>query len=65
MRIYRVKLWDDTGIPEAMRRWCDDHGKSVNAFVNQAIVEKLRGMDVHSMTVEEIEEVERRYNDGK
>lgn len=60
MRSFRVKIWDDTGIPEELKRWCNDHGESVNAFVNKAIAEKLQQMDVHSMTVEEIEEAERR-----
>lgn len=59
MRSYRVKIWDDTGIPEELRKWCNDHSESVNAFVNKAIAEKLQKMDVHSMTIEEIEEVER------
>lgn len=56
---YRVKIWNDCGIPEELRKYCMDHGVSVNAFVNQAIAEKLQRMDVHSMTVAEIEEVER------
>ena len=56
---FRVKIWDDTGIPEELRRWCKDHCMSVNAFVNMAIAEKLQKMDVHSMTIAEIEEVER------
>jgi len=60
MRSFRVKIWNDTGIPEELRRWCDDHGVSVNAFVNEAIAEKLQRIDVHSMTIAEIEEVERR-----
>ena len=60
MRSFRVKIWDDTGIPEELRKWCADHSESVNAFVNQAIAEKLQKMDVHSMTIAEIEEVERR-----
>lgn len=58
-KCYRVKIWDDSGIPEELRRCCNDLGISVNAFVNQAIAEKLQKMDVHSMTIEEIEEVER------
>lgn len=60
MRSFRVKIWNDTGIPEELRRWCDDHGVSVNAFVNEAIAEKLQRIDVHSMTIAEIEEAERR-----
>lgn len=60
MRSFRVKIWDDTGIPDELRRWCAEHGESVNAFVNKAIAEKLQKMDVHSMTIAEIEEAERR-----
>lgn len=56
---YRVKLWDDTGIPDELRRCCEENGMSVNAFVNKAIAEKLQRMDVHSMTIAEIEEAER------
>lgn len=56
---YRVKIWNDTGIPEELQKCCKHSGKSVNAFVNEAIAEKLQKIDVHSMTVAEIEEVER------
>lgn len=59
MRSYRVRVWDDSGIPEELLRCCANNAESVNAFVNRAIVEKLKRMDVHSMTVAEIEEVER------
>lgn len=58
MRSYRIKVWNDTGIPGELRRWCEDHASSVNAFVNQAIAEKLQRMDIHSMTIAEIEEAE-------
>ena len=59
MRSFRIKLWEDTGIPEELRRYCADHGESVNGFINKAIAEKLQRMDVHSMTIAEIEEAER------
>lgn len=58
-RKYRIKIWNDTGIPDAIRRYCKDHSVSVNAFANQAISEKLQNMDVHSMTIEEIMEAEK------
>jgi len=60
-----VKLWNDTGIPDALRKYCADCGITVNAFANKAIAEKLQRMDVHSMTIAEIEDAERRWNDGK
>lgn len=56
---FRVKIWDNCGIPEELRRYCRDHNESVNAFVNKAIAEKLERMDVHSMTIAEIEGAER------
>lgn len=59
MKSYRVKIWDDSGIPAELKRYCDEKGMSTNAFVNKAIAEKLERMDVHSMTIAEIEEVER------
>lgn len=59
MKSFRVKIWDDSGIPTELKRYCDEKGVSVNAFVNKAIAEKLERMDVHSMTIAEIEEVER------
>ena len=59
MRNFVVKIWNDTGIPDELQRYCADHGTSINAFVNNAIAEKLQKMDVHSMTIAEIEEVER------
>lgn len=59
MRSYWVRIRDDSGIPEELLRCCANNAESVNAFVNRAIAEKLKRMDVHGMTVEEIEEVER------
>ena len=55
---FRVKIWNDCGIPDELKRYCEDHNESVNAFVNKAIAEKLQRMDVHSMTIAEIEEAE-------
>lgn len=59
MRSFRVKIWNDSGIPAELRRYCKEKNMSTNAFVNDAIAEKLQRMDVHSMTIAEIEEVER------
>lgn len=56
---FRVKIWNDCGIPDELKRYCKDRNESVNAFVNKAIAEKLQKMDVHSMTIAEIEEAER------
>lgn len=64
-KVYRIKLWNDSGIPDALRNFCTDHGVTVNAFVNEAIAEKLSRMDVHSMTIAEIEDAERRWKDGE
>lgn len=64
-RVYRVKLWEDSGIPAELRRYCSEHGVSINAFANQAIAEKLQRMDVHSLTIEEIEVIERGCNDAE
>ena len=58
-KVIRVKIWNSTGIPEAMRKYCDDHGISMNEFAKRAIAEKLAKMDVHSMTIAEIEAIER------
>lgn len=58
-RVFRVKLWNDSGIPAELQRYCEEHGISVNAFANQAIAEKLQRMDIHSMTIAEIEVIER------
>ena len=59
MRSFRVRIWNDTGVPEELIRCCENNMESVNTFVNRAIAEKLKRMDVHSMTVDEIEEAER------
>lgn len=64
-RVFRIKLWNDSGIPSDLREYCDKCGISVNAFVKMAIAEKLERMDVHSMTIAEIEEREKEYNNGK
>ena len=58
-RVFRVKLWNDSGIPAELQRYCADHGVSINAFANQAIAEKLQRMDVQRLTVAEIEVIER------
>ena len=59
MRSYRVRIWNDTGVPEELLRCCANNKESLDAFVKRAVAEKLKRMDVHSMTIEEIEEVER------
>jgi len=64
-KVYQIKLWNDSGIPDALRNYCNVHGMTFNAFVNIAIAEKLSRMDVHSMTIAEIEDAEKRWNDGE
>ena len=55
----RVKIWNDTGIPDAILEYCSAKKISVNDLARQAIAEKLSRMDVHSMTIAEIEAIER------
>ena len=62
MARFNVKLWNDTGIPDALRKYCNDHNMTAAQFVNMAVDEKLSNMDVHSITISEIEEVEQEYN---
>lgn len=64
MRSFRVKIWNDTGIPDELRRYCKEKSVSINAFVNAAIAEKMQKMDIHSMTISEIEEAERGARQG-
>ena len=63
VRNYIVSIRRDTGIAQAMEKYCEQKGLPLNGFMVQAVREKLTGMDVHSMTVDEIEERERDYND--
>ena len=56
---YSVKIRLDSGIPDEIRRYCEEHSMRFSEFVNLSIAEKLQKMDVHSMTIAEIEEVER------
>lgn len=58
-KVLRVKIWNDTGIPEAMQKYCDDHNISMNELAKRSIAEKLARIDVHSMTIAEIEDAER------
>lgn len=56
---YTVRISDDTGIPQLMRRFCNNTGTSINNFIAESITEKLSRMDVHSLSIAEIEEIER------
>ena len=56
---YSVRIRIDSGIPTELRRYCEEHNIQISKFANIAIAEKLQKMDVHSMSIAEIEEVER------
>lgn len=56
---YTVRIADNTGIPKALRNFCGNHGVSVNSFIAESIAEKLSHMDVHSLSIAEIEQIER------
>ena len=58
-KVYRVKIWEDTGIPRAMQKYCETFGISMNELAKRAISEKLSRMDVHSLTIAEIDSIER------
>ena len=55
---FKVRIWEDTGIPQALRKYCEDHKMSPKEVANAAIAEKISRMDIHSMSIAEIEEVE-------
>jgi len=56
---YTISVSDDTGIPEALRFHCEKNGISINSFIAESIAEKLSRMDVHSLSIAEIMEIER------
>ena len=61
---YSVSIRNDTGIAQAMEKYCEENNISLNGFMVQAVKEKLAKMDVHSMSLTEIEDAEREYNEN-
>lgn len=58
-KLLSVKIWNDTMLPDAMQKYCCDHNISLTDLAKISIAEKLARTDIHSMTIEEIEEAER------
>ena len=56
---YTVRIADKTGIPDALRNFCEKNGVPINSFIAESVAEKLSRMDVHSLSIAEIEAVER------
>lgn len=56
---YTVRIADNTGIPKIMRSHCEKNGITINSFITDSIAEKLSRMDVHSLSIAEIEDIER------
>lgn len=57
--LYTVRIADKTGIPDALRNFCEKNCVSINSFIAESISEKLSRMDVHSLSIAEIEAIER------
>ena len=58
-REYKIRIWEDTGIPEAMRKYCKANDMKMAELVRKSIAEKLERMDVHSLSIAEIEAIDR------
>ena len=57
-REFAVTFNAESGIAQALRKYCKSEGIPVNRFIVETIAEKLRGMDIHSKSIAEIEEME-------
>lgn len=60
-RHYTVVFQSESGVAQALKEYCEENGISVNSFIEQTVAEKLRNLDVRSMSIAEIERIE---NDG-
>lgn len=56
---YTVRIADESGIPGALRDYCGKKQIPFNAFIAESVAEKLERMDVHSLSIAEIEAIER------
>lgn len=54
----RSVVISDPNIADALQKMHDLTGMSKATYIKQAIAEKLAHMDVHSMTIDEIEVIE-------
>jgi len=61
---YTLRVPENSGIPKAIKDYCGKTNTSVNALISQSIAEKLSAMDVHSLSIAEIEEIEREANEN-
>ena len=59
----RRVLISDKRVADALQKMHESTGVPKATYIKQAIAEKLARMDVHSMTIAEIEEVESERND--
>lgn len=57
-RKYAITFNAESGIAQALRKYCEDNSMPVNKVIVETIAEKLRSMDVHSLSIAEIEEIE-------
>ena len=58
-RKFAITFNAESGIAQALRKYCKENGVPENRFIAETVAEKLRTIDVHSLSVAEIEEIEK------
>lgn len=57
-RQFAITFNAETGVAQALRRYCEQNGIPINRFIVETVAEKLQRMDIHSLSIAEIEEIE-------
>jgi len=58
-RKFAITFNAESGIAQALRKYCRENGVPENRFIVETVAEKLRTINVHSLSVAEIEEIEK------
>ena len=58
-RQFAITFNAETGVAQALRKYCEQNKIPINRFIVETVAEKLQGMDIYSLSVAEIEEIEK------
>ena len=58
-RQFAITFNAETGVAQALRKYCEQNGIPINRFIVETVSERLRDMDIHSLSIAEIEEIEK------
>lgn len=57
-RKFAITFNAESGVAQALRKYCKENGVPENKFIAETVAEKLRSIDVRSLSIAEIAEIE-------